>query len=168
MFKVEGYRIRFEKRYLNNQAMMKGRFDTLCEIYRDGQIHNAGCGIARLHPNDNPDRIVGKRIALAKALATVSELSNGYLRSKKRRTIIWKAFLVWVKSWKKREHTIELVDGNLAFCTTCKGGEGSLTTECCGRPITEEESNRVYKKALDFINGKWTWIEWKISWSISK
>lgn len=57
---------------------------------------------------------------------------------------------------KKRKHTIELVDGDLAFCTTCKGGEGELTTECCGRPMTEEELNRVYKIGnLDFIGGRW-------------
>lgn len=57
----------------------------------------------------------------------------------------------------KKEHTIEMVsDGNLAFCTTCKGGEGSLTTECCGRPITQEEEHKIYNLGtLDFINGKW-------------
>lgn len=56
-----------------------------------------------------------------------------------------------------KEHTITLVsDGNLAFCTTCKGGEGSLTTECCGRPITEDEEHRIYVIGnLDFIDGKW-------------
>ena len=56
------------------------------------------------------------------------------------------------------EHTIEMVcDGKLAFCTTCKGGEGSLTTECCGRPMTEEETRRAYDVGdLDFVNGEWT------------
>ena len=57
----------------------------------------------------------------------------------------------------KKEHTIELVnDGHLAFCTICKGGEGSLTTECCGRPLTMEEEHKIYNLGtLDFINGKW-------------
>jgi len=55
-----------------------------------------------------------------------------------------------------REHNITLVQDNLAFCEVCKAGEGELTTECCGRPMTEEERNRVYKIGdLDFINGKW-------------
>ncbi len=55
-----------------------------------------------------------------------------------------------------REHTIIIVHESLAFCTTCKGGEGDLTTECCGRPITEEESNMIYKLGtLDFIDGEW-------------
>ena len=55
------------------------------------------------------------------------------------------------------EHTIEMVcDGELAFCTTCKSGEGDLTTECCGRPITEDESHKIYTLGtLDFIGGKW-------------
>lgn len=57
---------------------------------------------------------------------------------------------------KKTEHAIEIVHEDLAFCTTCKGGEGELTTECCGRPMTREERHRVYKLGnLDFVNGKW-------------
>ena len=43
-----------------------------------------------------------------------------------------------------REHTLTYTcEGNLAFCTVCKGAEGSLTTECCGRPITEEEEHKI-------------------------
>lgn len=55
-----------------------------------------------------------------------------------------------------RNHDIVLWQGTLAFCIVCKGGEGDLTTECCGRPMTEEERKRVYEVGdLDFINGKW-------------
>lgn len=81
------------------------------------------------------------------------------------RTVIWNAFWKWVKSWKQnckeikkmKKHNITLVNDNLAFCTVCKGGEGELTTECCGRPLAEEERNRIYKIGnLDFINSKWT------------
>ena len=55
------------------------------------------------------------------------------------------------------EHKIILVNETLAFCTVCKGGEGELTTECCGRPMTQEERKRVYEIGdLDFVNGKWT------------
>ena len=55
------------------------------------------------------------------------------------------------------KHIIELVcNDTLAFCTVCKGGEGSLTTECCGRPITPDEEEHIYEIGdLDFINGKW-------------
>lgn len=55
------------------------------------------------------------------------------------------------------KHTLEFTEkGGLAYCTTCKGGEGSLTTDCCGRPITEAEDEAIYDLGtLDFINGKW-------------
>ena len=47
-------------------------------------------------------------------------------------------------------------DGGLAFCTVCKGGEGSLTTECCGRPLTDEEEDRIYiERTLNFKGGRW-------------
>ena len=56
-----------------------------------------------------------------------------------------------------REHIIELTEnGGLAFCTVCKGGEGSLTTECCGRPITMKEEHKIYNLGiLDFVDGIW-------------
>lgn len=47
-------------------------------------------------------------------------------------------------------------EGGLAFCTVCKGGEGSLTSECCGRPLTEVEEDQIYnKESLDFKRGQW-------------
>jgi len=54
------------------------------------------------------------------------------------------------------KHKIILVRGELAFCTVCKAGEGELTTECCGRPMSEEERKRVYEIGnFDFVNGEW-------------
>ena len=47
-------------------------------------------------------------------------------------------------------------DGGLFHCTVCNGFEGSLTTDCCGRKITPEEEDEIYKKGtLDFVNGEW-------------
>lgn len=47
-------------------------------------------------------------------------------------------------------------DGGLSACTVCHGFEGTLTTECCGRPLTEDEEDRIYTKAnLDYKDGKW-------------
>ncbi len=47
-------------------------------------------------------------------------------------------------------------DGGLGYCTVCKGFEGTLTTECCGREITPEEEHAIYKEGiLDFVNGEW-------------
>lgn len=44
----------------------------------------------------------------------------------------------------------------LSDCIVCGGFEGTLTTDCCGRPITQEEADRIYEKAdLDFRDGKW-------------
>lgn len=47
-------------------------------------------------------------------------------------------------------------DGGLSLCIVCNALEGALTTECCGRPITEEEERQIYNEGtLDFINGEW-------------
>lgn len=46
--------------------------------------------------------------------------------------------------------------GGLAHCIVCHGFEGTLTTECCGRKLTEEEEDKIYKQGtLDFKNGNW-------------
>jgi len=46
-------------------------------------------------------------------------------------------------------------DGGLAYCTVCKGAEGSLPTECPGEPMGAEKEQLVYDESLDFIGGKW-------------
>ena len=47
-------------------------------------------------------------------------------------------------------------DGGLAHCTICNGFEGTLTSECCGRKITEEEEHKIYEEcSLDFRDGQW-------------
>ena len=49
-----------------------------------------------------------------------------------------------------------ICNGGLAYCIVCYGAEGSLTTECCGRPMTEEEQDRVHmKQNLNFRDGEW-------------
>ena len=49
--------------------------------------------------------------------------------------------------------------GGLDACDVCGGFggiEGTLTTDCCGRRLTKEEEDRIYKKGnLDFRNGQW-------------
>ena len=60
------------------------------------------------------------------------------------------------KEYNCQEGTYQYCGGGLAFCTVCKGAEGSLTTDCCGRPITEEEEYKIYNLGiLDFRDGKW-------------
>ncbi len=54
------------------------------------------------------------------------------------------------------EGSCVICGGGLAICTVCGGAEGSLTTDCCGRKITEEEVHRIYNLGeLDFKNGNW-------------
>lgn len=43
----------------------------------------------------------------------------------------------------------------LFWCEVCNGAEGSLTTDCCGRKLTEKEENLVMTRQLDFIGGIW-------------
>jgi hypothetical protein len=50
----------------------------------------------------------------------------------------------------------QFCDGGLGLCTSCNGFEGTLTTECCGRRITEEEERLIYnERVLDYVGGKW-------------
>lgn len=54
------------------------------------------------------------------------------------------------------EGPCNICGGGLAFCTMCNGAEGSLTTDCCGRPITPDEEDKIYKQgSLDFRKGEW-------------
>jgi hypothetical protein len=46
-------------------------------------------------------------------------------------------------------------DFGLAFCIVCRGAECQITTECCGRPLTEEEGELVCRGDLDYEMGVW-------------
>lgn len=46
-------------------------------------------------------------------------------------------------------------EGGLSLCIVCGGGEGSLTTQCPGRQMTEDELDRVYGFLLDFNHNRW-------------
>jgi len=63
---------------------------------------------------------------------------------------------IWLKHTNCSDWSCPICVGGLVLCTVCHGAEGTLTTECCGRPITEDEENRIYKLGnLDFIDGEW-------------
>ncbi len=49
----------------------------------------------------------------------------------------------------------QFCDGGLGLCTVCGGFEGTLTTDCCCRQLTQEEQDEVYKGERDFVNGTW-------------
>ena len=46
-------------------------------------------------------------------------------------------------------------DGGLFLCTICGGFEGSLTTECPGKQMTEYQEQSVCNGFVDFKNGRW-------------
>lgn len=41
--------------------------------------------------------------------------------------------------------------GGLAFCTTCKGGEGTLPTDCPGVEMDEDTASAVWDLKLDYV-----------------
>lgn len=45
--------------------------------------------------------------------------------------------------------------GGLFICKVCGGAEGSLPTECPGKPMTSDEEDAVYAGRHDFVNGEW-------------
>jgi hypothetical protein len=48
-----------------------------------------------------------------------------------------------------------ICDFGLIVCVRCNGAEAGMTTECCGRPITEEEQELIARGDLDFEMGVW-------------
>lgn len=48
-------------------------------------------------------------------------------------------------------------DGGLFACTVCGGIEGSLTTDCPGKRMTEAEQDEVYAGRKDYREGR-GWI----------
>lgn len=111
MFTVNNYRISFCKNYslIVPKRAQQGHYDTCCKIVdfslvdESGEVVNKYEATAYLHPNDKPDKIIGKKVALTKALAKIKGLD------KQKRTKIWMAFWIWVASWK------------LKSCNTKKG-----------------------------------------------
>jgi len=114
MFTVNEYKILFNHRWhLRTSDYGNGRYDTVCEIYNTGIEKSSSkpisTGVAKLHPNDQVDKLVGKKVALLNAMITgyrVDRVSGQkkpdyhlefYIKSK--RTAIWKAFWQWVASW---------------------------------------------------------------------
>ena len=116
MFHVNEYKIVFRRMWhlydLDGHGVIhrNGRYDTRCEIYiiqnpqQDIELP-AFTGIAKLHPNDQPDKIVGKKIALRNAIGVWLEYYKEWQYScadfynKEVRTDIWRAFWVWVATW---------------------------------------------------------------------
>lgn len=48
-----------------------------------------------------------------------------------------------------------ICEGGLANCTVCHGAECALTTECPGKPMTDDQMTLVCARRLDYVNGAW-------------
>jgi len=48
-----------------------------------------------------------------------------------------------------------ICNAGMKLCKVCGGEDRSLTTECPGERITEEQEDQIYNHELDFIGGKW-------------
>ena len=133
MFKIENYKITFEKRWhdfsvINNidgsLIPKSGRYDMVCEIWvKDLEVPRF-TGVAKLHPNDRPDKIVGKKIALQNAIGLIKVKDQPFLHfstlqqqdafcKKEVRSAIWKAFWAWVESWKAKKRKLTLLEACL-------------------------------------------------------
>lgn len=141
MFETEGWRFVFKNLYHEDKS---GRFDTLCGIYAKyekviGKVPVYE-GIARLHPNDAPDKIVGKKQALLVAM----KKSNGFywadFYSKKARTVIWEAFWSWINISSKKVRWGE--------CVVISSGETFSWHTACGingSVVIANQTNRKLK-----------------------
>ena len=110
MFTAGGYKIVFKRRWHEKRERQilfdgkrrisdnNGRYDTVCEVWDTDLNIIQNRGLAKLHPNDKVDKVVGKKVALQNAIEGEQNRS-GLLFDKPKRTEIWKAFWAWVKSW---------------------------------------------------------------------
>jgi hypothetical protein len=52
----------------------------------------------------------------------------------------------------------QFCDGGLFACTACRGLEGTLTTDCPGRPLTEQQEAMIYDyRVWDYREDKGGW-----------
>jgi len=114
MFTVNEYKMVFKRRWHQTRLQAEdygsgyiipdgdGRYDTVCEIWISGLEVPRFTGVAKLHPNDQPDKIVGKKIALRNAIIDRGAYNNWAFQDKSIRSAIWKAFWAWVATWAKK------------------------------------------------------------------
>ena len=93
MFQAGQYTVKFKRRWHHYLiGGTHGRYDTICEMYFPNMEAPCRTGKAKLHPDDSPDKVIGKKIALENALSSS-------VMGKKSRTVVWKAFWLWVSTW---------------------------------------------------------------------
>lgn len=99
VFQTENEKVILDIMFLRanpKQRRHKGKkelIDTACIIFEDGR--EIACGIARQNPLDNYNKIVGRKVALAKAIAKVGFLKPFLIYTQRRREMrrqVWKVF----------------------------------------------------------------------------
>lgn len=98
-----------------------GRYNVLCEVYGEHSALPLYRAIAKLLPNDEPDPILGKKIALKGVMMhpDVHESYHTRFASKHVRTEIWTAFWQWVSSWKPTCEVCGSKDIRDGICVDC-------------------------------------------------
>ena len=105
------------------------RYTTVCEIENRDKEEVISIGYAHLRPNDMPNKVIGKKVALTNALILTKE-DVGSIEVVHRnfpkhiRTDIWEAFWEWIANWKAER------------CPNCKTrlifDDGVLCCDICG------------------------------------
>lgn len=97
-------RIRFYKTWPDKELGLPcpPRYTTVCEIQNEDTEEVVFTGHAKIHPNDIPDRIIGKKVALTNALLFCSHGPTVWNFPKYVRTEIWAAFWEWVENWNRK------------------------------------------------------------------
>lgn len=122
MFKTEKHIFKFERLFDVNST--SGRYDTLCSIYlhydpmpKDPITQYSGKAI--LHPDDQPDKINGKKIALKRAMQNSCDTYCPMFFRKFDRTEVWKAFWQWVSTWPLSCNVCGSQDIRDGICVDC-------------------------------------------------
>jgi hypothetical protein len=144
MFKIDNLKIRF---------MRLSDGDTMCEIWMigDGSYETSPpkapdyTGQVRLHPNDRPDKITGKKLALLRAMLVFPGVYKPRFKAKVYRARIWEAFWAWVDSWTDCCATCGSKELRDSICVPCavKDRREALFQRSCQtlRTSIDEENN---------------------------
>ena len=155
MFKVGNLKINFKHEYFyvsekTGEPVYEGtgRFGVTCFIYQEGVEEAISVGSVLIHKGDQPDRVIGKKYALRKAL-----IKKAYFVGKRHviiwqwdkhiRTKIWDAFWDWVESWDKKSHPTLLE----ACLTVQRYNKAALENR-----ILPNEVNDYWESVMSIVN----------------
>ena len=115
-----------------NMGFGDGRYDTCCHIFCGDSKVSSYNGKALLNPNDQLDRVLGKKVALTKAMIRYKSKTHTYYHlefdNKEIRTEIWKAFWEWVASWEEQSKIDSFLKQEL--CKVCHKNSAGKDGEC--------------------------------------